>query len=333
MFNQIDESTNNLSSVNNTNSIAALISGEFCETIHQVWGNDLVEFLAASDYRRHVWCAWLSKKTEQQPSPSLSDFLRFAKSRDIIKDGFGFCPPGFLPILKKLGTKAEEAEFYLGLFELFSKGGRATKLVQHGTNLDRDIVVNLNEVPDNEFSAQVLSHLIQKSVEHDRFSGAVWIANVLKDALGEAPVVAALKHGANPLKTLRRMLIQLEFPPAPFKFDGPLVAVSSSNELRLLGHEFRNCLRETEEHVDMVFGIQAGRHCLYRWNGAEPGLVQLSKFGRDGWLIEDAKGIANAKLSRETQLQILELFNLYPSICPAWPRRQALPSYIWFYQD
>lgn len=333
MFNQLDESTTKLTLVNATNSVAELISGEFSEKIHRIWGSDLMEYLTASDYRRHVWCAWLSRKTEHQPNPSLSDFLRFTKSRDIIMDGFGSCPPGFLPILRKLGTSAEQADFYLSLFELFSKGGRATKLIQHGTNLDRDIVSNLLEVPDDEFSVQVLSHLIQKSVEHDRFSGAVWVAGMLKEAIGETTVINALRQSSNPLKALRQMLVTLEFPPAPFHFDGPLIPVASSHELRLLGHEFRNCLRDPDELVDIAFGIQAGRHFLYRWNGTEPGVVQLSKFGTSGWLIEDAKGLGNAKLSRDTQHQILDLFAQYPAICPAWPRRQALPSYVWFYNQ
>ncbi len=248
-------------------------------------------------------------------------------------DGFGSCPAGLLPALKKLGTTAQQAEVYLGLFDLFSRGGQAAKMIQHSEKLDLDLVNNLIEIPDDEFSIRVLSYLIQRDVEPDRFSGAVWVAHLLKEAIGEALVLDALHKSANPLKALRRLLTQLEFPPSPFDFNGSLVPITSANDIRLVAHEFKNCLRDPEEFVDIVFGILAGRQCLYRWNGAEPGLVQLARFGQRGWLIEDAKGASNAHLSRDTQQEILNVLAQFPSICPAWPRRQALPSYIWFYNN
>jgi hypothetical protein len=331
MFNKIDESSNKPAFIRNANSIVELISGEFCENIHRIWNDFSMDYLAASDLRRHVWHSWLSKKADLETEPSFLDFLSFAKSRDIIKDGFGSCPAGFLPALKKLGPSAEGAAFYLGLFELFCKGGQVSKLLQHSEKLDHEIISNLTGIPDDEFSGQVLSRLIQRTVDPDRFSGAVWIAQLLREALGELAVIDTLNKTYNPLAALRRMLAQLDFPPAPFEFNGPLVAITSANDLRVIAHEFKNCLREKEEFVDITLSIQTGRQCLYRWYGTEPALVQFGRFGQRGWLIEDAKGPSNARLSRDTQQEIVGLLAQYPTICPAWPNRQALPSFIWFY--
>lgn len=331
MFNQIDESSSKLDYIKNTNSVAELIGGEFCETIHRIWDNSLVEYLAASDFRRHVWHSWLSKKANLETNRAHLDFLRFTKSRDIIKDSFGFCPPGFLPALRKLGPSAEEAEFYLNLYELFSRGGNASKLIQHSASLDRDIISNLSGMPNDEFSGHVLSCLIRHAIEPDRYSGAVWIAQLLRETLGELVVIDALNKSSSPLKALRTLLIQLKFPHAPFDFNGELVPLTSTADIRVTAREFRNCLLDAQEQCDMVFQILAGRQFLYRFDGAEPALVQLNRFGPKSWLIDDAKGRSNSKLSKDTQQYIQKLLSKYPSIFTGWPQQQVSPSYIWFY--
>lgn len=331
MFNLTNGNTYNLPFTKTSNSVAELISGEFHDKIHQIWNDSMMEYLAAPDFRRQVWHAWLSSKICPELDASLIDYLRFTKSRDLIKDGYGSCPPGYLSSLKKLGTAAREADVYLGLHDLFSRGGQVAKMLQHTQKVDLDTVTNLTEIPNNEFSAQVLRRLIQKSVEPERFSGAIWVAYLLQESLGEAAVLTALYQSSSPMKALRRMLTQLEFPEAPFDFGERLVPVTSGNNIRIAAYAFKNCLTDPEELVDLVFGILSGRQYLYRWTGAEPGLVQLGKFAARGWIIEDARGQSNAFFSRDTRREILDALAGYSSICPAWPKHQALPSYIWFY--
>ena len=289
------------------------------------------EYLLATDARRHVWHSWLSTKQDRTLSTEVKDFLRFSKSKTIISHGFGTCPAGYLSALKKCGLSAQEPIFYTSLFEMLFRGGSLAKLIHHSKGFDIETVTSLTSIPSDDFSAEVLAILIRASVDPDRLCGAVWLAQMVREAMGTEMVARTLGSTSNPLRALQKLLLQLPLPSPPRAFHAPLFPVTEAGEVRALSQRFRNCLRDIDQLAEIIFSIQAGRQYLYRWDGEEPALILMSRFGLNGWVIEEVGGIENRRVSQQSQKQIELSMAGDPSICLAWPGKQVLPTREWFF--
>lgn len=315
-------------------AVLDLIAGPFADVIRTVWQGHLIEYLTAPDVRRHVWHSWLSV----QPDPDtydqqMLDFLSYSKSRHIIADRFGCCPDGYLPVLKRLGTQARRPETYRNLFRVLAGGGHLAKLVHHSKEIHDHILACLTSIPNDQFSTAIVSRLLSRSVDPDKFHGTVWIANQLKSVIGPDQVIHHVSKSSNPMRALRKLVLEMPFPEPPFDCRHPLVPVRSIDELRSLSKKFRNCLTDIDRLSDVVFSIQAGQQYLYHWGSTdEPALILLQKFASVGWVIDEAFGLDNRHLSETTLRQIEDVLAGYPTICPAWPLHMTIPSRGWFFE-
>lgn len=313
------------------NSALSILSGPFYDSVRLIWSDRISEYFLATDARRQVWHSWITARQGETFSTGIRDFLSLAKSKDIVSDGFGMCPVGFLSALKRSGATARQPIFYRNLFEMLTRGGSLAKLIYHCREFNIEAVTELSSIPSDEFSTQVLAILIRASVEPDRLCGAVWLSQMLRGPMGADVVIGTLGRTSNPIRALQSLLLQLPLPAPPRTFSSPLFPVKDAEEIRVLSRQFRNCLRNIDQLSEIIFSIQSGRQYLYRWDGEEAALILLTKFGPNGWVIEEARGIENRRVSQQSQQQIELALGGDPTICPAWPSRQALPTREWFF--
>lgn len=298
------------------NTTLSLVAGKLTDQVLVVWqSHQIHEYLLASDQRRQVWHCWLSTQNEIGDPQQAHHFLSQAKSRDILADVYGCCPPGLISALGKLGAQARQKEFYAALFGVLNRCGSLARHVHHLKQISDETIFALAAINDHPLSDRILRVLLKRSKPH-RLAEVVWMVSRLTQLLNESEVERAILCGGNPARSVEKLIGKLPFPDRPFVGDPRLRPVTSSQDLRALGREFKNCLTEHSTWIDAVIEVQAGRTYFYRWDGDQPAILSFSRFGSLGWIPREFSVAGNDHPTEDTRRQVEQVLRQIPDVGP-----------------
>lgn len=295
-----------------------LIAQTFTDYVLTIWGtNGIYEYLLASDQRRHVWHCWLASKNGDFDRDA-SDILRFltlSRSKDIILDGYGCCPPGLISALGRLGASARSKEFYAALFDVLNRGGPIAHQIHRMKALDERSTIILASIDQYVVSPTVLRALIRGPARIEALPELCWIVSRLADTVSNVETVISRTN--NPAAALRKLVSQIPFPEPPFDHrDNRLQAVTSADQLWRIGRQFKNCLADRRLWLDIALDIQSGHTYHYLWNGERAALLSFSRFGSLGWTCIDFLGPSNTPPSDDTSREVMRVLKEVPEIAP-----------------
>jgi hypothetical protein len=298
------------------NSAFILLASSFATSILDVFGPEQAQqYLLASDYRRHAWHAWFSEKQSKRLRPDpYRRFLVEGRSRDIVSDAYGSCPPGYLPALKKLGARARSNEFYRALFVVLERGGVLAQYVHHLKDIHDEEILALCAIRPSAISDRLLRAMLKSGLEPANMPEMSWLVSRLKDVVPEDAIERAIARKRNPLAVVRDLLKTLPFPIAPFPGTAELTPVTSAEDLAATGRSLRNCLRNAEVFAGALIAVLSGRKYFYQWEGEQRALLEFSKIGDIGWVLTECAGRNNDLISTATMQQIRSAVRATPLV-------------------
>ncbi|WP_137113318.1 hypothetical protein [Mesorhizobium sp. GR13] len=297
-------------------STIAMIAGPLTNLVLSAWGADQIHhYLVAPDHLRHLWNAWLSQRA--QVDHSASDYLKTTRSKEIVADAFGSCPPGYLNALAKLGAVAKRAELYRDLYIVLSRGGKLARLIQHSKQIDDDAIIALSRLPDDPHSVEVAENLIRRKSEAGAIRELIWIVTTLRYRFPQLDIDDLILNSGNPIAEIQKIVIGLPFPDPPWTATGNLKPVTSAKDLTAIAKEFDNCLAEPEKALEASLAVQSGRRYHYVWEGTQRVLLSFSRFGDLGWIVREAGTRCDAFMTSTTKSDIQSVLAMIPQVCPA----------------
>ena len=295
-------------------SIIALLSRQDSAQVLSIWTNDRIcEYLLASDSRRHTWHAWLAAHGSINVVETYR-FLTFAKSRQILMDAFGSCPPGMISALGKLGPYARPKHVYIALHQALIAAGPLANHLCQATEFRDDDILSLASASTMSVSNRVLRSLLKCKISAPELVELLWVIARLSPMHDEQRLVHAIIQGRQPAAILANLFSLMPFPDAPFEQVGDLAPITTSEQLREAGHEFNNCLKGGEELAYALASVQSGQRYFYRWNGDPPTLLAFCRCGSTGWILAERSGPANARVSQLAVNQIGEVLSGIPNV-------------------
>lgn len=97
-----------------------------------------------------------------------------------------------------------------------------------------------------------------------------------------------------------RLVDAMPFPSAPMRQSGRLQPLTTARMMREEARRMRNCIGS------MTWQVVRGDIYFYRWDGAEPATISLTKDGHKRWQLAKALGFDNDPLSNQTAIEIEE---------------------------
>lgn len=287
------------------NSAFRLLASSFGKSVLNAFGDEHVhQYILAADFRRHVWHAWLSVKPSNRPLLGSRRFLMEGRSRDIITDAYGSCPPGYLPALKKLGARARSSEFYRALFTVLKPGGALAQHVHHLRDIHDKEILALSAIQTDLISDRVLRAMLKMGLEPASMPEMIWLVSRLKGVIADDVIERAIAGKKNPFAAARDLLKTLKFPAGPFPGITNLKPVTTAEKLAAIGRSLRNCLRSSDVLAGSLIAVLSGRRYFYQWGGEQQALLEFSKIGDFGWILTECAGRNNDPISRATAKQI-----------------------------
>lgn len=302
------------------NSVVRLIAGQFVNDVSRVWGPDrLHEYLAATDLRRHIWHSWLAANRAGIDDRSY-DFLTTQKARSIIAEGYGCCPVGMLPMLRKLGPQAKQLDYYRALAGVLKRGDACARAVIRSNEIDTEMIIALASLPDDEQSQSLIGALVNKPISISLVAPLVWIADRLTNAMPGSDICGQMAATTNPLKLAQQLAMSLPFPTPPFPASSRFVPIVSGAELHAVGIHLDNCLKDSRYLIQAVLDVLSGQEVFYRWIGRdETILIQLNRFAQLGWSIGDFQRTGD-HLSRTPgiPIELVSYLSTLPNVFPGY---------------
>lgn len=302
----------------------SLIAGSFDHRIARVWGDRIAEYLLAPDSRRHVWHCWLASPTANLDRPDLYQFLTFARSKQIIPDGYGWSPPGLLSALSKLGARARSKEFYAALFEVLARGGPVAVHIQHMTQIEDQAVSAWASPRLHAMSDQVTKAALKSPTSIQHWNELCWVIDRLYKLVPSETIDAAVSTSQNPLATIERLVAQLPFPSPPFHHP-QLQPIVSGSELRRAGRSYKNCLADHRIWLDAALSVQSGQTYYYRWQTDQPVLLAFAKIGTLGWTLSEFGGPGNTAVPEAVKRAIRVALEDVREVAPIGTPPRFLP--------
>lgn len=297
-------------------SIVDLLARQDSAQIQSIWPNDrLCEYFLASDSRRHTWHAWLAARgTAIRDVPETYRFLTFAKSRQILTDACGNCPPGMISALGKFGPYARTKSVYVALHQVLSAGGLLARHVHQWSKFGDDDLVALASGSSLPVSSRVVRALLKRKMPTQATVELLWVISRLAPVHGEQQLVQCTAHGRQPAAILANLFSLTPFPEPPFEQVCALIPITTAEQLRKTGEEFGNCLKGGEELAYALSSVQAGQRYFYRWNGDQPMLLSFSRCGSRGWILEERSGPRNARVPEDMLNHIVGALAAVPNV-------------------
>jgi hypothetical protein len=205
-------------------------------------------------------------------------------------------PNGLKRALERLPTRVLSQDGYRRLIELLKEPATA-KLIYHVDSIpiQEEYLAMLHSIPAplRRIAARAVDEL---SV---RPEGLIDGLHLLA-ARGAAPSfealvadLAAIRQPTQFAARIGKLVQQLSLPEAlPPRVVQGAIRLDSPGDIRRLAKRWKNCLGE--RYVDAV---NDGRSAVYLWHhAAAPAACVVTRHGRLGWALEDAKGPENAEL-------------------------------------
>ena len=229
-----------------------------------------------------------------EPNLSLGQLLICGAPAAVLDAVLGRRPAGLRRALSRLPVSVLPRMSYQHLIELLEDHATA-KLIYHRDALPQQYISLLYSVPGP------LRRIVIRAVDDNliRPKGLVDGLRFLA-ARGAAPsfdaMVANLATIQQPAQLVARIAKLIEELPLPDLIPPGMVAgarrLDGVAEIRRLAKAWKNCLASS--YLD---GVNDGRSAVYFWPHAQtPAACVVSRHGRVGWVLEDAKGPENAEL-------------------------------------
>jgi hypothetical protein len=297
------------------------LAGSLADRVLLVWGpGNTHEYLLAPDVRRHVWhCRMAAPGGDWRDDPSaFRDRLLKSRSRDIVSEGYGCCPPGLLSALSRLGALARSEGFYRSLVAIMDGGGQRAKLLWHSKTIENRLVEALGGLQYQDDTRRFADAILRRGGKAGDLTSLAWIAGRIQKAYGDADVEQLILSGNNPIRVLQDLLLSLPFPAAPWPELGHLRPIATADELAATGREFSNCLKERARLVEAVIGVQSGQQYFYRWCDTVPALAMFNRFSTLGWALGEIDGVdKSGRIDPHSWKAILKLLAKIPDVLPA----------------
>lgn len=296
--------------------IVVLLARQDSFQVLSMWQNDRIsEYLLASDSRRHIWHAWLAVHgTAVRDVAETYGFLTFAKSRQILGDAFGSCPSGMISALGKFGPYARSKHAYFALHKVLSAGGPLANHVCQSARFEDDDLIALASASMLPVSTRVVCELLKCRMPSQVMVELLWVIARLVTTHDEHKLVRCIAEGRQPAMILANLLGLTAFPAPPFEQVGKLVPITAAEQLRNVGRDFRNCLKDGEQLAFAVVSAQSGHRYFYLWTGESPALLSFNKCGNVGWVLSEREGVANSPVSQATLDEIAETLAGLPNV-------------------
>ncbi|TPM21720.1 hypothetical protein [Mesorhizobium sp. B2-3-5] len=304
-----------LSRVGSGKSIIDFMARHDSAQVRLIWQNDRIcEYLLASDSRRHTWHAWLAVHGTVRDAAEMYRFLTFAKSREILKDTFGNCPPGIVSALGKFGPFARPQRTYFSLHQVLSAGGSLANHVHQSSKIEDDELMAFASAVHLPVPNRVIRALLKCKMPAQVLLELLWVISRLTLTYGEQQMVQCVAQGRQPGSILANVFSLAPFPKPPFEQLGSFIPITTAEQLRDAGKEFNNCLKGGEELAFALASVQSGRRYFYRWDGCPPTLLAFCRCGPAGWVLSERAGPANARVPSVTINQISEVLAGVPYV-------------------
>ncbi|SFD04560.1 hypothetical protein [Devosia psychrophila] len=292
-------------------SVLQLLAGEFEQQVRAIWaGNKLSEYLCATDARRHVWHSWLSGPLNNSLDRNRSSMalahklLTYTRGRDLIFHAYGIVPQGVMRALAKLGAVARSADVYKCLIKVLLANDKAVaKLMHHVPRIEDETIRGLAMLPPGMTTKSTLDLFRSGRVPGQALGYFCWTLRRLEQLAG-AEVIAQILQAPVPLVEMRRVVLAMAFPEAPWPGTTELKPLRSESALYEAAAMFNNCLTGSRVRSDAVLKVLSGRCYFYLWEGEERALLRFEPLGTVGWYLEEIRGVQNRSLSPKTSAEI-----------------------------
>lgn len=206
----------------------------------------------------------------------------------------GRCPAGLKRALSHLPVGVLARASYQHLIELLDEPATA-KLLYHLDSIQEEYLGLLHSIPAplRRIAVGAIDDLRIKSeglVDGLRFLAARGAAPSFDALVAD---LAAIRQPAQFIARIGNLVQQLPLPePIPPAVVGRARRLDDLAEIRRLAKRWKNCLADC-----CLDAVNDGRSAVYVWPDAQaPAACVVSRHGRLGWTIEDAKGPQNADL-------------------------------------
>ena len=258
--------------------------------------------------RMHVIALALSH-LDGTPTPQFASVLFRGSIHEVLHRVVGRSPHGIRRVLRRLPFAVLSRQGYQRLIELLDDP-RSAKLLHHldATGITDSTVRVLYEIP--AVLRPVLGELVRFIERIEKLDqlpvGLQWLASRGAAASFDA-LVADLAAHAQPgqfVARLNKLVSELPLPQTlPRKQIGLARRIDATADICALAKQFKNCL------VNFVTQIDAGGCAVYLWDDpASPAVCLVTRQGRLGWFLGEARGPENAKLHRKQLQEIVIAF-------------------------
>lgn len=278
------------------------LTGEAASMVARLWPAPHLVFLAMPAGRRHLVCFLLLSLETQEPTGlpdwALADMMETARARDLLTWFTPEAPEGLARAFDRMGEIGWPAADYHRLLTILAAPNGA-KLVQHAQVLTPELFASIAALPEALRLARLLAWL-----------GAPGDAALIEEAYG---VIAARgdKAAANAAARWARAKSPAQLfewagedvagdilaPDPPSAEDG-FVKIGTRRDLAGAGARFRNCL------ASYSYRVASGEAAVYLWAGPPPLAIALVRDPVYGWILEQARGHANAAVDAQTRARV-----------------------------
>lgn len=306
------------SSTQHLNHAIDLVADSFATAVRVIWAGDrAAEYLTAPDVRRHVWHACLSSEyanfsVERERPDFLYSRLTSMKAKDLIAQAYGVRPRGIRGVLGRLGPKARPPEVYRALIAALQNAGPGAELLMRVGEPFDSLIETIAVLPDR-IGKHTLAALVHPGIQPEDLALFVWTVSCLERA--GAASVRLLLNAREPIKALLAILLEREFPAAPWEGTEMLQPIASADELFDQATRFKNCLRRTQYGISEALKVQNGTKYFYEWKGEEPALIDLVRLAKVGWYVNDVQGPSNVEIPQTSRAEIARAFHATSDIC------------------
>jgi hypothetical protein len=218
---------------------------------------------------------------------------------------FGRRPPGLKRALGHLPVGVLPRDSYLYLIELLEEPA-AAKLLNHVYCLSEEYLTGLHSIPSP--LRRIAAGAIREGVSPTGLGDGLRLLAALGAAANFDALVASLAAIRQPAQfagRLARLVEQLPLRPImPPQRVGGARRIDRAAEIRQLAKRWKNCLADC--YLDTV---NDGRAAVYLWPHAQaPAACVVTRHGRLGWALHDAKGPENAELPPARLKEIRDAF-------------------------
>jgi hypothetical protein len=307
-----------------SNSVVEFIAGPFVECVERIWEAKLGEYLSASDARRHLWHACLASglPTFRPRSAAAAkrsyDRLTYAPGKELAAQAYGECPPGLLRSLGRLGAEPRRPEIYRALVQILQRGGPSAKAVMHSAQLSDELIRALATLPTGMASKRAIGLVVRGHISPGDLATFGWTLSRIRQ-LKDLEAYERVLASADPLAAVVNLLLDADFPAAPWPGTHLLKPVTSRVALHRIGVELRNCLEAPRWLARSVLKVLNGTDYFYVWRGEQPALLQFVRLLDVGWYLEQIEGFHGDGVSETTQTQILATCSGSAVMCACEP--------------